>query len=277
MEPQQNANPTPPSPAPNPIPTPPAPTPSSMPPVPPAPATPPPLGTAPMMPSPTPQQPTPHRALYVIIAVLIMILLAGGLWAWTLIAPKSNSNSSAQGNSSAPAETYQKYTNDQFHFSFMYPASWGAVTISQTQGPQNGATGVSSYDATFSNKSGGTDVLGKPNPYLFRVNSFKWAYTGDSFQPSQAYRVVASDGSNNEVSAGLSVCGRQDSDGEQCDLFSSLGDWQTINHIIVAKQIQGGVGLFASLAANTGENYTMASFYSSSGSDYDAFQKVAQS
>jgi hypothetical protein len=232
-----------------------------------------------------PPQPASSKRRMLVIVVAILIVIGVVVAAVVLRGHKSDKNggaagsSSSSGSSAEPEIAYQTYTNDQFHISFKYPASWGSVTISQTTGPQSGGSGVSSYNATFSNKDGGSDILGHPNPYLFRINSYKWSVDLDaSNPPSLAYRTVGvgTDNTEVDVSPGLNYCVRLDFDSETCSLFSRLGDWTTINNNVLAKQSGGGVGLFVPLAANTGDNYTMASFYSTSMSDYKAFQKIAE-
>ena len=88
----------------------------------------------------------------------------------------SGSNTSSSPASSATTTAYTTYTNSQFNFSFKYPSSWGTLSISTTTGSQGGANGVSSYDGTFSNKPGSSySQPGSTYPYLFQINSFKWA------------------------------------------------------------------------------------------------------
>jgi hypothetical protein len=228
------------------------------------------------------------RLVTLIVGVLLVIVIIAGLVV-LLGRVHSNSTKTGAGGSASTASTaassYVKYTNSQFNFSFMYPANWGTVTISQTTGVQEGASGISSYNASFSDKTGGTDPSGNANPYLFRINSFNWAVANDSsgdslISPSLAYRVVAAgtDTTDAALSPGLNYCERLDNVSEECHLFSDIGDWTTINNIILAKQSDiGGVALFVPLSADTGQNYTMASFFSTSASDYQAFQKIAQS
>lgn len=141
---------------------------------------------------PAPQQTKPRRKVgktAIIILAIALVLVAGGLLAWKLTKPKSNtaqnSNSNAQTADTAktdlPASTGTKaYKNDIMRLSFTYPDNW---TVTEDKGT------VTVVSPEFSYKSSDKgDVTGHFKLYVrqgAQTEDSKYIGKGVAIMPSE--------------------------------------------------------------------------------------------